>query len=64
MPFHDAMMDRSTGLKHVANLYRIMRDEAEMETLGLIAGGGRTTPYFVLVECGGLPYHNLVHLVN
>ena len=62
--FHDAIVDCSTGLKHVANLYRIMREEAYMATLGLIACGGQTTPYFVLVECDGLPDHNIGHLVN
>ena len=58
------MMDRSTGLKHVENQYRIMRDEAETETLGLIADGGQPTPYFVLVECDGGHDHNLGHLAN
>ena len=40
LPVHDATMDCSTGIKYVANLYIIMRDKAEMETLGLIASGG------------------------
>ena len=64
MPVHDATMDHSTGLKHVKNLYRIMRDKAKMATLGLIAGGGQPTPYFVLVECDEGPDHNLCHLAN
>ena len=64
MPVHDATMDHSTGLKQVTNLYRIMRDEPEMVTLGLIAGGGQPNPYFVLVECDGGPGHNLCHLAN
>ena len=62
--FHDAMMDRSTGHNHVANLYRIMRDKAEMATLGLIASGGLPTPYFVLVGCDRLLDHNPGHLSN
>ena len=57
-------MDCSTGLKHVKNLYRIMRNESEMVTFGLIAGGELPTPYFVLVKCDGKPDHNLGHLLN
>ena len=55
------MIDCSTRLKHVVNIYRIMRDDA---TLGLIVGGGRPTPYFVLVECDRGHGHNPVHLKN
>ena len=35
-----------------------------MATLGLIAGGGLPTPYFVLVEYYGKTDHNLGHLGN
>ena len=41
-----------------------MKDEAEMATLDLIAGGGRPTPYLLLAECDGRPDHNLFHLEN
>ena len=41
-----------------------MRNESEMVTFGLIAGGELPTPYFVLVKCDGKPDHNLGHLVN
>ena len=61
---NDATMDCSTIIKHVTNLYLIMRYGLEMATLVLIAGGGRTTPYFVIVDCGGGPEHNLEHLTN
>ena len=47
--FHNATMDCSAGIKHVTNIYIIMRDEAEMATLGLIADGGQRTLYFVLI---------------
>ena len=61
---HDATMDHSTGFKHVANLYRIMRDEAEKATQGLFGGEAKPTPYYVLVECDGGPDHNLRHVGN
>ena len=64
MSFNNDTMYRSNGLKHVANLYRIIRDEVEMATIGLIADGGRPTPNFLLVECDGGPDHNLGHLSN
>ena len=61
MSFHDATMDHSTGIKHVANIYRIIRDKADLATLGLIAGGGQPNNYLVTVECDGVPDHNLGH---
>ena len=41
---HDATLYLSIGLNHVANICIIVRDKAEMVTLGFIAGGGRPTP--------------------
>ena len=35
-----------------------------MATIGLIAGGGRPTPYLFIVECDGGPNHNVYHLAN
>ena len=61
---HDATMYRSIGLKHVANFCIIVRDKAEMATLGLIAGGVQPNPYFAIVECDGGPDQNLGHLSN
>ena len=61
---HNSTMGRSIGLKHVKNVYKIMRDKVEMATLSLIAGGKRPTTYFVLVACYGKPEHNLGHLLN
>ena len=61
---HDSTMDYSTGLKHVPNIYIIMRYKSEMSTLGLIIGRGQPTPYFFLVGCDGGPDHNLGHLAN
>ena len=61
---HNYMMDFSNGIKHVANFYRIMRGEAEMATLGIVTGGVRPTPYFVLLGCYGGPDYNLGRLAN
>ena len=41
-----------------------MRDEAEMATIGLIAGGGLPAPYLVIFEYDGGPDHKLYHIAN
>ena len=64
MSVHNAKTNRSAGIKHVVNIYIIMRDKSEISTLAFIAVGERPTPYLLLVKCYGGPDHNLSHLEN
>ena len=64
MSVHNAKTNRSAGIKHVVNIYIIMRDKSEISTLAFIAVGEQPTPYLLLVKCYGGPDHNLGHLAN
>ena len=61
---HYIIMDPSTGFKHAANLYAILKAEEEEATHCLISSGADPTPYFDLIECNGRADHNLGYVGN
>ena len=62
---HDAILDKSDGYKHAANLYRHLQYEAnEGRSANEIDDQIKPSPYFVLVETDGGADHNHTHLAN